>query len=404
LRRVAVINQKGGVGKTTTTVNHGAALARLGKRVLLIDMDPQANLTLHLDRRPGEGVRTLTDLLVDGAPLREMIQETRTPGLAVVPADTSLAGVEQVLANRIGRETILREALEEIEDLGFDFVLLDCPPSLGVLSANALVAADEVLIPLQTEYFALQGMAKLMDVIELVRRRLNPGLRINCLLPCMVDQRTRLSGEVLEEIRRHFGELLARNRIRMNVKLAEAPSFGRTIFEHAPESNGAKDHEAFALEFLGRQQAPATPAQRAATPAAAPTSPNSSANAAPPPPAEAPAPGAHEAEPEPEFAPAPAPAPAPEAEAEAEAEAAEAATMGELETPPAPAPTLETEPEAETVAETEAETVTAPEPAPLPTALVPLLPGPSPRLASDRAAEASRAQTAAAPPPLTAGM
>lgn len=251
MRRVAVINQKGGVGKTTTTVNHGAALTRLGKRVLLIDIDPQANLTLHVDRRPGPDTKTLTNLFVDDVPLREMIQETATPGLCVVPADTSLAGVEQVLANRIGREMILSEALDSIEDLGFDFVLIDCPPSLGVLSANALVGANEVIIPLQTEYFALQGMAKLMEVIDLVKKRLNPALGVNCVLPCMVDQRTNLSSEVLSELANHFGDLVAGTMIRMNVKLAEAPSFGRTVFEHDPECNGAWDHETFAREFLG---------------------------------------------------------------------------------------------------------------------------------------------------------
>ena len=251
MRCVAVINQKGGVGKTTTTVNHGAALARLGHRVLLLDMDPQANLTLHVDSRPEGDAKTLTDLLIDGASFAEMIKPTSTPDLFVVPSDTSLAGVEQVLAGRIGREMILKEALGTIEDRGFDFVLIDCPPSLGVLSANALVAAQEVLIPIQTEYFALQGMAKLVEIIELVQRSLNPGLHIKAVLPCMVDHRTRLSSEVQEEIRRHFGKLLAQTVIRMNVKLAEAPSFGLTIFQHAPESNGAQDHDHFAREFLG---------------------------------------------------------------------------------------------------------------------------------------------------------
>ncbi len=235
MRRVAVINQKGGVGKTTTTVNLGAALAQKGKRVLLLDMDPQANLTLHIDRRPDMESTTLTNLLVDGAAFPDMILETSTPNLSVVPADTSLAGVEQVLANRIGRETILREALDDLPEGRFDVTILDCPPSLGVLSANALVAANEVLIPLQTEYFALQGMAKLIEVIDLVRRRLNPELHVRYVLPCMVDQRTRLASEVMAEIGRHFGDLLTDTFIRMNVKLAEAPSFGRTIFEHAPD-------------------------------------------------------------------------------------------------------------------------------------------------------------------------
>jgi len=250
---VAVINQKGGVGKTTTTVNVGAALARLGKRVLLLDLDPQANLSLHLDRRPELEESTMTQLLVEDRPLVELVRPTMTPGLFVVAADTSLGGVEQVLANRIGRETILREALDAYPaEQRFDYVFIDCPPSLGVLSANALCAANEVLVPMQTEYFSLQGMAKLTEVIQLVKRRLNPAVEIGCVLPCMVDLRTRLTGEVLDNIAKYFGGRLARTLIRNNVKLAEAPSFGATIFDHAPDSNGAADYWDFACEFLLR--------------------------------------------------------------------------------------------------------------------------------------------------------
>jgi chromosome partitioning protein len=253
MKIVAVINQKGGVGKTTTTVSLGAALARLGKQVLLLDLDPQANLTLHVDRRPDLETSTVTQLLVEDRPLAELVQPTTTPGMFVVPADTSLGGVEQVLANRIGRETVLREAFEAYDGgREFDYVLIDCPPSLGVLSANALVAAHEVVVPMQTEYFSLQGMAKLTEVIQLVRRRLNPELDILCVLPCMVDLRTRLTGEVMENIRSHFGERLSEAFIRNNVKLAESPSFGATIFDHAPDSNGALDYWEFGRDFLRR--------------------------------------------------------------------------------------------------------------------------------------------------------
>ncbi|HEX5052605.1 MAG TPA: ParA family protein [Planctomycetota bacterium] len=251
MQRIAVINQKGGVGKTTTTVNLGAALAYKGYRVLMLDMDPQANLTVHVDKRPDLESHTLTNLLIEDVPLADLVQTTGLANLFVVPSDTSLAGVEQVLANRIGRETILREALDAFPAAGtYDFVLFDCPPSLGVLSANALVAADFVVIPMQAEYLSLQGMAKLLEVITLVQKRLNPELKIACVVPCMVDARTNLSTEVLREIDTHFGPLLTRSRIRNNVKLAEAPSFGRTIFEHAPDSNGARDYESFASEFL----------------------------------------------------------------------------------------------------------------------------------------------------------
>lgn len=251
MKRIAVINQKGGVGKTTTTVNLGAALAHHGRRVLLLDLDPQANMTVHVDKRPDLESDTLTNLLIDDTPLGELIQSTALENLFVVPSDTSLAGVEQVLANRIGRETILRQALDNAKAVErFDFVLFDCPPSLGVLSANALVAADYVVIPMQAEYLSLQGMAKLLEVIDLVQKQLNPNLQIACVLPCMLDSRTNLSAEVLQEIESHFGTLLTRTRIRNNVKLAEAPSFGRSIFEHAPDSNGARDYAAFAAEFL----------------------------------------------------------------------------------------------------------------------------------------------------------
>ncbi|MAE75737.1 MAG: hypothetical protein CMJ85_02580 [Planctomycetes bacterium] len=249
MRAVAIINQKGGVGKTTTVANLGACLARLGQRVLLIDLDSQSNLTLHLagEEGPLPGP-TSFDLLVDGVDIASAIRELPEEQVHIVQGSADLAGIEQALAQKIGREMLLRDALADVQDR-FDIVLIDCPPSLGVLSLNALVAADEVLIPLQTEFFALQGMTQLMEIVDVVRQRLNPKLSVRGLLPCMVDLRTNLAHEVVEELRAHCGHLLLRSRIRKNIKLAEAPSHGTSILRYAPESNGADDYLALAAEL-----------------------------------------------------------------------------------------------------------------------------------------------------------
>jgi chromosome partitioning protein len=282
LKRIAIINQKGGVGKTTTAANLGAALGRLGKRVLLIDLDAQANLTLHLSE--DEGVeKSAFDLLVEGDPITEIMRPTSEKGVSLVPASEEMAGIEQALSQTIGRELLLRDALAALETasvLGFDLVLIDCPPSLGVLSLNALAASDGLLIPLQTEFFALQGMTQLLEVVDLVQSRLNPKLKVLGIVPCMVDQRTNLSAEVLSEIERHFGKLLFQTRIRKNVKLAEAPSFGKSIFAYAPDSNGALDYARLAHELLQGSEAPSqTPARN---PAQAPTQAPSQAEPNPP--------------------------------------------------------------------------------------------------------------------------
>ncbi len=262
LKRIAIINQKGGVGKTTTAANLGAALGRLGKRVLLVDLDAQANLTLHLSEEESVD-KSAFDLLVEGAKVAEVLRPTSEPGVFLVPASEEMAGIEQALSQTIGRELLLRDALASLESAAqsdpaaprFDFVLVDCPPSLGVLSLNALAASDGLLIPLQTEFFALQGMTQLLEVVDLVQSRLNARLKVLGIVPCMVDQRTNLSAEVLAEIERHFGDLLFQARIRKNIKLAEAPSFGQSIFAYAPDSNGALDYAQLAHELLhGRKE------------------------------------------------------------------------------------------------------------------------------------------------------
>ncbi|MEQ8768041.1 MAG: ParA family protein [Planctomycetota bacterium] len=358
MRIISLINQKGGVGKTTSTVNLGAAFCRMGHRVLLIDMDPQANLTLHCDVHGVE--RSIYDTLVSDTSLADVVVSTElAENLDLAPSNIDLSAAESELASLPGRERRLRNALEIfVRELGtgrpkpgpqkkaaeekaaeaarepapeekpkelsaemngatqanhqdsapkalatgptsngvrgdapkqdepsgtdaaskaqdtpasenaatdedapptgrlhdekspYDFVLIDCPPSLGLLSINALAASHEVLIPLQMEFFALQGMARLMEVLKLMRRRLNPELRVGGIIPCMYDGRTNLSQEVLNEVREYFGELVFKTRIRENIRLAEAPSHGRAIFDYSPSSNGAQDYLALAQEVL----------------------------------------------------------------------------------------------------------------------------------------------------------
>jgi chromosome partitioning protein len=261
MRRIAIINQKGGVGKTTTAVNLGAALARLGRRVLVIDMDPQANASTNLgvDLAPGQP-STYTVLLGDNT-VADAVRSTRTPGLSLLPSHLDLSGAELELAGAIGRETILRDALDDWASERtaadgvppVDYVLLDNPPSLGLLSINGLAASDEVLIAVQTEFFALQGLSKLVEVVQLLRRKLNPQLEITGVLACLYDSRLRLAREVLAELRAHFPVQCFRQTIGKSVKLAECPSFAQTIFEYAPESPGAKDHLRVAAEVVARE-------------------------------------------------------------------------------------------------------------------------------------------------------
>ncbi len=264
-RLIAVMNQKGGVGKTTLTVNLGAALGRMGKEVLLLDLDPQANLSIHLNVDIHNLACSVYDVLVGEEPLERAVLYHLRPGLSLVPANIDLSGAEVELVNAVGRETLLRDALKPyIEEHSFDFVFFDCPPSLGILSLNALAAAREVFIPIQTEFFALQGLAKLLGVIDLIARRLNPSLHLSRVIPTMYDTRTSLSKEVLEDIKNHFGDAVTRTVIRKNVRLAEAPSHGRTIFEYAHAAPGARDFDMLAREILGEavEEQPPAPARR----------------------------------------------------------------------------------------------------------------------------------------------
>ena len=217
----------------------------------MIDMDPQANLSLHLDVDVHSLEKSTYSVLCQGATLRESVLPELLERVWVLPSNIDLSGAEVELVGAVGRETILRDGLRSFTaEQAFDFVLIDCPPSLGLLSLNALTAVEEVFIPLQTEYFALQGMTRLVEVVELIRERLNPVLRVSRIIATMFDPRTNLSREVIEEIRRHFGEKVCRLVVRTNVKLAEAPSHGKSVIDYAPESRGAADFLELAREIL----------------------------------------------------------------------------------------------------------------------------------------------------------
>ena len=261
MRQIAVINQKGGVGKTTTAINLAAALVRLGRRVVVVDMDPQANLSLHVDRVADPGAPSVYRVLTGTSSFAEAVRDTSTPNLQVVPSNIDLSGAETELASAMGRETILGEAIDEWVHTAkrregrspADYLILDCPPSLGLLALNALATAGEVLLTVQTEFLALQGMSKLVEIVQLVRKRLNSNLKITGILPCMYDTRLRLAREVLGEIRQYFPGQVFKHPIGTNVKLAEAPSFGETIFQYAPESKGAQDYLTAAHELIGQE-------------------------------------------------------------------------------------------------------------------------------------------------------
>ncbi len=264
MRRIAVLNQKGGVGKTTTTVNLAAALAAEGHRTLVLDLDPQAHATLHLGLLPGRSGPSLYDVLTQGMPLAE-VKKNVAENLDICGSHIDLAAAEVELINTVGREVVLRDALEADPDK-YDFVLMDCPPSLGILTLNALCASREVFIPLQAHFLALHGLSKLLETINLVSRRVNRDLRVGGVVLCLYDAGTRLGGEVIEDLDKYFdGKRHAnspwsdakvfRTRIRRNIRLAECPSFGQSIFQYAPSSRGAEDYASLAGEVLGRPPA-----------------------------------------------------------------------------------------------------------------------------------------------------
>lgn len=264
MRSIAVINQKGGVGKTTTAVNLSAALANAGKKVCVIDMDPQAHASLHLGISLEDSAKSTYSVLTEEIPLSE-VRVPISSHLSVVPSHIDLAAAEMELATEVGREIILRDKLEADEE-AFDYLILDCPPSLGVLTLNALTAATEIFLPLQPHFLSLHGLSKLLKTIDLVSKRLNPGLKLTGIVFCMYDSGTKLAAEVSTDVKEFFTDQRVSNSvwkdatnfetmIRRNIRLAEAPSFGQSIFDYAPQSNGALDYIALAAEVLQQELA-----------------------------------------------------------------------------------------------------------------------------------------------------
>ncbi len=266
MRRIAVLNQKGGVGKTTTTVNLAAALAAEGHKTLVLDLDPQAHATLHLGLLPGRSGPSLYEVLTQNMPLGKVRREV-APNLHICGSHIDLAAAEVELIGTVGREVILRDHLDAEADAdGFDFVLMDCPPSLGILTLNALCAAREVFIPLQAHFLALHGLSKLLETIQLVSKRVNRDLKVGGVVLCLYDAGTRLGGEVIDDLGQYFDgqrhpnspwaeARVFQTRIRRNIRLAESPSFGQSIFQYAPTSRGAEDYASLASEVLGRPAA-----------------------------------------------------------------------------------------------------------------------------------------------------
>ena len=245
---ISVANQKGGVGKTTTTINLSTMLAKKGKKVLLIDADPQGNATSGVGAEKDVEFSTY-DILATDAGMEQALEKTMIKNLLVCPSDINLAGAEVELVSMMSREQRLKEKLEDIKD-SFDYILIDCPPSLGLITLNAFTASDSVLIPVQCEYYALEGLGQLINTINLVKKHLNKNLEVEGALLTMYDARTNLSNQVVKEVKKYFGEKVYKTVMPRNVRLSEAPSYGMPITEYDPRSKGAKSYEKFTKEFL----------------------------------------------------------------------------------------------------------------------------------------------------------
>lgn len=250
-RIISIINQKGGVGKTTTAVNLAAYLAEAGRRTLLIDTDAQGNATSSLSMDSSRFVHTLYDVLIDGVPAENAVYRTEVKRLSLLPASIDLAGAEIEMVDMDERETILRRRLAPLRD-AYDFILIDCPPSLGLMTVNALTCADGVIIPIQAEFFALEGLSQLVKTVNTVKKRLHPELELLGILLTMYDGRTNLAVQVSEEVKKYFGKKVFKTFIPRAVKLSEAPSFGEPIAVYAPKSKGAAAYRSLCQEVLKR--------------------------------------------------------------------------------------------------------------------------------------------------------
>lgn len=286
MRIIALMNQKGGVGKTTTTVNLGAALAKLGKKVCLIDMDPQAHLTINYGVDPSPDMLSLYEVLIEDRPIEDALK-TLEDNIQLVPSSINLAAAEIELVSVIGRETLLKMRIEAASQLQPDYILLDCPPSLGLLTLNALSCASHVIIPMQPHFLALQGVGKLLETVQLVQKRMNPKLAVAGIVLTLFDSNAKLSNEVVGDLQTFMETAKGKNlpwsnakifnsRIRRNIKLAESPSFGQNIFQYEPSSNGAADYLALGTEVINFfEPAPVTkPAPTPSTPTSSTTAPS----------------------------------------------------------------------------------------------------------------------------------
>ncbi len=255
-RAIALANQKGGVGKTTTAINLAASLAALDRKVLIVDADPQANATSGTGVDQKEIGNTIYDCLIDDKDLSEAVIDTTVPNLKIVPSNIDLVGAEIEMLERDGREKILKGVLAKVRD-DYDYILIDCSPSLGLLTVNALTASDSVIIPVQCEYFALEGLGKLLNTIKIIQGNLNRDLEIEGFLLTMYDSRLRLSNQVVEEVNKHFGDMVFKTIIQRNIKLSEAPSYGQPVLLYDADSRGTVNYLNLAKELIDKREVPA---------------------------------------------------------------------------------------------------------------------------------------------------